>query len=208
MDAIEDNHTEATAIKKQIFLSYCHTDKSVADLIDNSVSSIISEIADITRDVRDVKYKESFRRFMETIGTHDYVIMIISDSYLKSQNCLYEMLEVSRDRKYHNKLLFIVLSDKDKTYYEKTCSVGANIYDMLGQSQYITFWQNKATELKDVIKKIADPVLSIEQSKELKIIQKIQLDLPEFMAYLKEHKGLGLSELNDSNFQEFIDWIK
>ena len=40
----------------------------------------------LTKDERDLKFKESIKEFMQSIGKHDYVIMLISDSYLKSSN--------------------------------------------------------------------------------------------------------------------------
>ena len=54
---------------------------------------------------------------MQSIGKHDYVIMLISDSYLKSSNCMYEVMEVMRDRQYKDRILFILLRDEDKKYY-------------------------------------------------------------------------------------------
>ena len=69
------------------------------------------------RDIRDVEYHESFKRFMQSIEKHDYVITIISDNYLKSRNCMFEMLEVVKDS-YFSKSYFIVLGDDDAKYYK------------------------------------------------------------------------------------------
>jgi len=34
----------------------------------------------LTRDVRDIEFKDSIKNFMESIGKHDFVISIISDN--------------------------------------------------------------------------------------------------------------------------------
>lgn len=196
--------------KIYIFLSYCQKDHNIADIVDSTISKSVADFAQISRDVRDIKYRESIKKFMETVGTHDYVIMIISDNYLKSRNCLYEMLEVMRDRNYGKKILFIVLSDDDAKYYDDPLPqhIGAKVYGIEGQAEYISYWQQQNTNLKHQIEKIDDPILSIEYAKELKIITKIQLDLPEFMAHLREHNGINFSKLMQSDFKEIIDVIR
>lgn len=193
----------------KIFLSYCHHDKCIADLVDSSISKSLSDGDTISRDIRDVKYRESFKKFMESIGQHDYVVMIVSDNYLKSRNCLYEVLEVMRDRNYNEKLLFIVLSDSDSIHYEDTTKkIGANVYNDEGQVGYISHWKHRFEELEQRINAIGNPILSIEQAKELRIINKIQLDLPEFLTFLREHNGTPFSSLMETGFQEIINVIQ
>ncbi len=204
-----DESSPAKEEQKKIFLSYCQRDNCIADLVENALSKYIKSIGVISRDIRDVKYKESFRKFMETIGQHDYVIMILSDNYFKSRNCLYEVLEVMRDRNFSEKLLFIVLRDTDCEFYSEqpTSPIGAHVYDTEGQTSYISYWQQQSRKLENQIASIASPVLSIEQAKELKIVSKILLDLPDFMAYLQEHNGISFSKLKESGFQEIVENI-
>ena len=105
--------------RKTVFLSYCQYDSSIADIVETAIVGRLGNNIKISRDIRDVKYKGSFRKFMETIGSHDFAVMVVSDKYLKSRNCMYEVLEVLKDNNYTDKLLFIVLSDSDSQYYEK-----------------------------------------------------------------------------------------
>lgn len=53
---------------------------------------------------------------MQTISDKDFVISIVSNRYLKSRNCMYEMCELMRNRKFKEKLLFLVVDDKDEKY--------------------------------------------------------------------------------------------
>lgn len=79
--------------EKTLFLSYCQKDSDIANLIETGLAPHINGKAKISRDIRDVEYHESFKKFMQTIETHDFVIMIVSDHYLKSRNCMFEVLE-------------------------------------------------------------------------------------------------------------------
>lgn len=210
LQLVDSDDSQSGEVKKKVFLSYCHLDNCIADMVYMALSEKISSFGIISRDIRDVKYRESFRKFMESIGQHDYVVMIVSDHYLKSNNCLYEVLEVKRDRNYSEKLLFLVLSDGDIVHYDNQSipPIGAHVYSSEGQIAYISYWKHQAQELEQQIAVINDPILSIEQAKELRIIKKIQLDLPEFMAYLREHNGITLPKLIESNFQEIVDIIQ
>ena len=89
-DVSEKEETHLTTV----FLSYCQKDSDVADLVEEKFQPIVDGKVKISRDIRDVKYHESFKNFMQSIETHDFVIMLISDHYLKSRNCMFEVMEV------------------------------------------------------------------------------------------------------------------
>lgn len=195
--------------KKTIFLSYCQKDSEIADLVESKLSGILQNEAVISRDIRDVKYRESFRKFMQTVDKHDYVIMLISDRYLKSRNCMYEMLEVVRNNDYNKKLFFIVLQERDKIYYsnEQVIPIEAKVYDTVSHTNYHMYWKKQGEELESQIKEIDDPVFSLNQAKELQIVKRIQMDLSDFLSYILDAKGLSLSEHISNNFENFLSIV-
>ena len=192
-----------------MFLSYCQKDSDIANLIEEGLAPHINGKARISRDIRDVEYHESFKKFMQTIETHDFVIMIISDHYLKSRNCMFEVLEVIKDSQFQKKLAFIVLSDEDIQYYQNQDipSIGAKVYSLEGQTTYSLYWENVETELQGQIETLGDPTRAIHQIKEKRIVQRILLDLPEFIEFIKDAKGLPLSEHIDSGFKDILKFL-
>ncbi|MCB7039501.1 toll/interleukin-1 receptor domain-containing protein, partial [Eggerthella sinensis] len=64
----------------------------------------------IHKDTIDIKKWESIKEYMNNIVTMDFVILLISDAYLRSRNCMYEVLELMRDRKYKHKIFPAVVS--------------------------------------------------------------------------------------------------
>jgi hypothetical protein len=78
----------------EIFLSYSWYNSNIADCLD-----ILFKTKNITlkRDVRDVEYKQSIKEFMKKIRTSDYCLVVISENYLKSINCMYEVTEFIKD---------------------------------------------------------------------------------------------------------------
>ena len=155
-----------------MFLSYCQKDSDIANLIEGGLAPHINGKARISRDIRDVEYHESFKKFMQTIETHDFVIMIISDNYLKSRNCMFEVLEVIKNSQFQKKLAFIVLSDDDIKYYQDQTipSIGAKVYSFEGQTTYSLYWSKVEKELQEQIEALGDPTRAIYQIKEVRLL--------------------------------------
>ena len=84
--------------------------------------------------------------------THDFVITIISNRYIKSRNCMYEVLEVIWVRNFGNKLIYSILKEEDKKYYKVQCPniVGADVYSTVGPTKYSLFCKQKTEELQEL----------------------------------------------------------
>lgn len=205
IDANDENANIDKTVKT-VFLSYCQKDKDIADCIDEKMDKLLEGRATLSRDIRDVEYHESFKKFMQSIEKHDYVISIISDNYLKSRNCMYEMLEVVKDSKFSQRLLFIVLTNEDAKYYKiaPVQDIGADVYSVSGQAKYSKYWSQMDKELDSEIEEIGNSIYAINQIKEKKIIQKILLDLPDFLEFVRDNKGLSLTEHLKNGFTDMI----
>lgn len=209
IDANDENENVDKTVKT-VFLSYCQKDKDIADCIDEKIGKLLEGKATLSRDIRDVEYHESFKKFMQSIEKHDYVISIISDNYLKSRNCMYEMLEVVKDSNFSRRLLFIVLTNEDAKYYKvaPVQDIGADIYSVSGQAKYSKFWSQMDKELDSEIEEIGNSIYAINQIKEKKIIQKILIDLPDFLEFVRDNKGLSLTEHLGNGFADMISFME
>lgn len=194
--------------QKTVFLSYCSADSELADIIDD----FLRDIANITvsRYTRNVKYKKSFKEFMDSLTKHDFVVMLISDKYLKSRACMYEVNELLSDRDYQKKIIFIIISENDKCYYKTTeaNNVSASIYSFEGRLSYIKFWEEEYERLYNEAEKINSTSAKIEASQELRQIRKIiDHDIGPFLTYLSDARGISFGKMYESGFREIIDEI-
>lgn len=104
------------------FLSYSWDNREFADRIDEYLKS--NEIY-ITRDIRDLDIGTKIQEFMNRIASSKYVIVILSDSYLKSENCMYEAVKVVLALIKKQCMLLSIVVDVDISneelwgYYEK-----------------------------------------------------------------------------------------
>jgi hypothetical protein len=116
---------------KDIFISYCWSNEKEADEIDLFFKS---KGVELKRDKRDLEFKQSIKEFMRKIREMDFVILVISDEYLKSFNCMYEVLEFLKDDNYKERILPILISN-------------ATIYGIGGGLEYIKYWDNELLKL-------------------------------------------------------------
>ena len=117
--------------KPSVFISYSSKQKEYADYIEDAFKE--KEIT-LTRDIRDVAFKESFRVFMQKIRDTNFAILVISDDFLKSRNCMYEVIEFLKEKDFKEKFLPVVLDDVS--------------LDPVGKAKYLQYWKNEYEKLK------------------------------------------------------------
>ena len=209
-NSIAKDSCASSASKPKLFLSYCSKDECIANLIEDILNTETHDGIIISRYTR-VPYRDSFKAFMNGIQDHNYVLSIVSDNYLKSQPCMYEVGEIVKDRTYKQKLLFVVLSENDRKYYPPNYSgsVAAKIYgEAKNRLEYTSFWKNKYCELEKSIDALDDKEASASAVAELKEVGRIyRNDINEFLAFLKDHNGKSFEELYTNHFSEIIKWI-
>ena len=83
--------------EKAVFISYAwgedtHERETIVNQLDQSLQR---RGVTIIRDKRDLGYKGMIRDFMKRIGEGYCVIVVISDKYLRSKNCMFELVEIA-----------------------------------------------------------------------------------------------------------------
>lgn len=163
--------------KIDIFLSYCRKDSSIADNIYKYF--VNSQNIKLHRDIFDIQKWDSIRMYMQSVTNMNYMIIIISDAYLKSVNCMYEVLEIMRDRKYRDKIFPAV--------------VYSEIYSPFIRVKYIKYWQDEFIRLQNSLKEINVQNLG-KLHEDLKRIQDISSNIAEFLDVV--------SDMNNPNIED------
>lgn len=163
--------------KKNLFLSYCWNDSNEANKIYDYFKS--SQNIELHRDTIDIGKWGSIKEYMQSISDMDYTILLISDSYLKSANCMYEVLEVMRDRNYRDKIFPAVI-----------CS---EIYNPITRAKYVKHWQDEFSELESRLKEIKVQNLG-KLNEDLKRRQDISSNIAEFLNVV--------SDMNNPNIED------
>ncbi len=174
---IENDKEEVILKTVNIFLSYCWNDSNKADKIYDYFKS--SQNIELHRDTIDIGKWGSIKEYMQSISNMDYTILLISDSYLKSANCMYEVLEVMRDRNYRDKIFPAVIY--------------SGIYSPITRAKYVKHWQDEFRELENTLKEINVQNLG-KLNEDLKRRQDISSNIAEFLDVV--------SDMNNPNIKD------
>ncbi|MFC5405518.1 toll/interleukin-1 receptor domain-containing protein [Cohnella soli] len=165
------------AATEKIFLSYSWNDNKVADSFEIMFRT---KGINLTRDLRDVEYRQSLKEFMKNVRKSDYVLMIISEHYLKSINCMYEVLEFVKDDDYKERILPLVQKETD-------------IFNAIGRSKYIKYWQNEFERLHHEMQGL-DELNRTDIVNELKKVESIQRQLTDFLSIIADMNMVTFEE--------------
>ena len=195
--------------KPTVFISYASCDEPIADIVEKAIIDKLGDRVSISRYTR-LRYKDSFKAFMNSIQDHDYVLCIVSASYLKSKACMYEVGETIKDHYYKDRLLFVVLSEAERKYYgdKSPETIAPGIYDPLKRAEYILYWKKSYEDLKKQVDE-----LDVEAARPLIQVLKetgdiYRNDIGEFMEFLSDENGKSFSLLAENEFDDITQLIK
>jgi len=204
----ENGYVEEMTINK-VFISYAHKDNDLVNILEKELKKY--ETIKITRDINVTRYRDSLDKFMKTISEHDFVISIVSSAYIKSLNCMYEVMHLMQDKDYKDKLFFIIVSRDDVVYYtEKNRYDGfeAKIYDVLDRLKYITYWRDKKAELERSINEAAlTPELMANLAEDMRKLNSVIPSMDDFIKLLSDKVGRSFNEMHQDEFKEIVDTI-
>jgi hypothetical protein len=131
---------------------------------------------------------------MQQIGRGSAVVVVISDKYLRSPNCMYELVEIARNRDIHDRIFPIVLADAD-------------IYDPVNRIKYIKYWEDKNKELDEAMKQVSYANLQ-GLREERDSYDEIRDNISNLTFLLKDMNTLTPEMHENSNFAIMVSALK
>jgi len=178
----------------EIYISYAWTSESEEILKELCATFDENDIRYFV-DKKDVEYRGNIREFEERLGKGDYIILIISDKFLKSKDCMYEVLQImNKGGDFSQRIYPIVLSD-------------AKIYEPEYIIDYIKHWEDKKASLNDKMKTIGSEFLSGLHTV-IDNYTKYREIIDNLINILKEMNNLSPDIHRDSKFKQLIDSLK
>ncbi|MBN8570466.1 MAG: tetratricopeptide repeat protein [Ignavibacteria bacterium] len=174
-----------------LFLSYCWSNSDVADTIEKDLLGLGLTII---RDKRDLQYKDSIKEFMKRVRKEDFALVLISNEYLKSKNCMYEINELFKDEDFNKKLLPVVLES-------------TKIYHPLDRIPFIEFWESQKKVLEDSLKTVS-AINSLNIYKELNEITNISNNIDNFLNHVTTINHISFDKTKNHNYKELLEFIK
>ena len=130
--------------KPEIFFSYAwgdqnETGSSREKIVNDLYDALVAAGFTVIRDKNDLRYKGLISDLTQRIGRGKFIVVAISDKYLKSTYCMSELLEIYRRSNSDidellKKIFPIVLDD-------------AKIYNPEDRVDYLDYWETKKKSL-------------------------------------------------------------
>ena len=176
----------------EVYLSYSWSEESnaVADELDKAFQA---RGVSVVRDRRDIGYKASIKEFMARLGQGKCVILVISDAYLKSENCLFELLETAKHGEFADRVFPVVLPD-------------ARIYRPLDRLAYVRHWEEQVGKLDEAMKTVSAANLQGFRE-DIDLYAEIRARLPQLADILRHMNTLTPDLHRASDFAEVFDAV-
>lgn len=178
--------------EQAVFISYAWGEEREA-IVNELDETLQQRGIRIIRDKRALGYRGSIKEFMERIGRGSCIIVVISDKYLRSPNCMFELVEIAENKQFHDRVFPIVLSD-------------ANIYDPLKRIEYVKHWEGKRKELAKAMKTL-DPANLHGIREEMDEYDRIRDKISGITSILKDMNTLTPDMHRGSEFSNLYDAI-
>lgn len=163
--------TKASDDKPTVFISFnCESVRFVDSLQEKAETN-----ATIVRYEDGVAPWGSFKFFMDTIGEQDFAVLVITDAYLKSRACMYEVNSVMEKDSWKETTMFVVWP-------------GTNVYSTEGRMGYITYWSEQYDQLDSSIVKLPESAIGCLKD-ELHQIERIRDSIGAFLAAVSDAKN-------------------
>ncbi len=176
-----------TSPRKEVFVSYAWVPKSKA-VVDRLQAALKERGIPMIRDRNEMRYKDSIRDFMRRIGRGKAIVVVVSEAYLKSKSCMFELTEIAEKGEIRDRVFPIILDD-------------ARIDDAGGRLDYIAHWECKTKELNTKLKKVSGAHLEGIRE-ELDLYDKIRGTVAKIMDVLGDMNMQTLKKHESERFEE------
>ncbi len=145
----------------------------------------------LVRDKKDLGYKERIKEFMDRIGKAQGVVLVISDKYLKSKYCMYELTEIYDNADFDDRIFPIILQ--------------GSFFKSDEQLKYKEYWKNQTQQLEE---KIKNPDAAATLGEEYNNCKRIYENFDKLAAILADMNVLDPETHLSTNFEAMIKEIK
>lgn len=178
----------------EVFISYAWGGES-EKMADEMYASLTQHGFAVIRDKIHLGYKGNIKDFMQRIGRGSAIVVIISDKYLRSPNCMYEIVQIQQNGQLIDRIFPIVLPD-------------ANIYRPQQRLMYVEHWEKEVRTLNSSMKGIENMALIGEIQQELQEYNQILNAVSSITTLFKNTNTLTPDMLRDVAYKPLVDTLQ
>ncbi|TRT99897.1 MAG: toll/interleukin-1 receptor domain-containing protein [Microcystis aeruginosa Ma_AC_P_19900807_S300] len=186
-------HPLSQPMNQQVYISYNWQEDS-NEMANQLVQAFAAKGIEIIRDKTHTSYKDSIKNFMRQIGRGKCVVAVISDRYLKSENCMFELVEIARNGDFYQRIFPIILPD-------------ARIHKDFERIDYLKYWEDEKAKLQAKYKEI-DLAKTNSIMATLNLYDEIRDNIDNLTNILKDMNLLNIDLHRQSEFAAMIQKVE
>jgi hypothetical protein len=198
LDILEQSIPSAAAGQKdgdRVFISYAWEDESEIIVREFEQAAEKAEINVVRDKINGVGYKGNIEEFELQLSKADFILLVLSDKYLKSDHCMFELLKIKSNK------------DMDKAVYPIVMNLPL-LRDQKGQLLYYSFWETKWNEQNQLMKNMDDLSAMDDAFNTLKLYRQIKDTINALITYFIKINTLTPDIHRQEHFQTLIGKIK
>src|SRR5271166_6567941 len=163
--------------KPKLYVSYAWADPTDPDreaIVDQACEEAEKRGTPIIRDKTTLTFGDSIAKFMKGIGEGDRIFVVLSDKYLKSSFCMFELFEIWRN------------SRQDRAEFLRRVRIytlgDAKIWKPVDRVKYAKYWKDQHEELKQAVGEAGLDVLGEEDLRSYKHMQDFASKVGDILA--------------------------
>lgn len=178
----------------EVYISHAWGGES-DDILAKIVARLEKEKIRVVYDHKDLQYKGSISQFMEQLGHSKAVIIIISNKYLRSEYCMYELLKIYHSDQFLDRIFPIVQDE-------------VNIAKSAERIELVKYWEDQSTELEQKVRELGSLTYIEGITDDLNLYGDIRKNIAKLTSILKDINTLNIRLHNEENFTSLVDQVK
>lgn len=187
--------------KPEIFISYSWNQDKDAPLVDDLCLALKTVNVNIIRDKTTLKPGSRISEFMNRLGRSGCIVVILSDSYMKSEYCMYELYSI-----------YVSAMHDDSIFLNRIIPIvhdGIKIARPIDRIQFAAFWKHERDELDAAARKYGPDVLGYEDHKSLRRMSEFAMFVSDMLAYLNNKcMPRDIETVQKDNFKIICDLVQ
>ena len=162
---------------RQVCISYRWQDDSVK-VVEQFCEQAKTQAVEVLRDTDDLNMGDRLSSFMAKIGAGQRVIVILSNEYLQSPNCMFELYEIWRNCQSNG--------DEFIKRVKAFRMEGLTISTLPDRIKHSVYWKEKYQEIDALVSEHGNDVIGKEDFAEFKRIQAFYLHIGDMLKHIDD----------------------
>ena len=181
---------------QRVYFSYAWGDdqeegESREKIVNELYNALVADGFEVIRDKTDLGYGDLISEFMKAIGQGDLIVVFVSEKYIQSPNCMFELYEIARNNKWDKQLF------SNRILPVPVESIPLHNPEIL--EKYFSYWEEEQQKWANFITKRINQV-SMEQKRRHDQVKEIFQEFGNLADWLVDINGSNTKLLSKNDF--------